>query len=683
MNKTDKQISQLIDFSDFNTAKLYPQVKKIIKQNNTRIKNLIKDNSNPEHKISWDNFSARLENWNEELFSDLFDVAGHLKSVCDNSKLRNAYNKCLPHIAEYVTALKQNEQLYLLLKKLRKDGELDAEQKQSIDNHLRDCRLSGIELPKAQKNKFAKLVAESSRLSAKFNENVLDSTDKWQEVITDKTLLAGIPQATLDDFKQNAKQEKLEGWLLRLDPPSYLAIMNYAENRQLRERVYRAYNMRASKKHPLYKSYDNNPIINKILAVRNKKAQILGYKNPAEMLMATNMVKQPQKIVSFLEKLMRKVLPAAKKEADELMKFALKYQDDFQPWDIIYFGEKLQQENFQVDKEVFREYFPLPRVLEGMFTLAEKLFGVYFIEQKNSNLWHKDVRLFKLVNKKDETIGHLYCDLYARQHKNGGAWMNESIIRRRLSNDSLRLPAAYLVCNFRKPFKGNSLLLHNEVLVLFHELGHCLHHLLTKIEQPQIAGINGVPHDMIELPSQLLENWCWDKKFIKKISAHYKTGKPLPARQLDNLSTVRNFQSGLNMLRQLELSLFDILLHSKYNEADIKKSSCLAQDVYDELHYKYNPLPQMKEACLPNSFGHIFAGGYAAGYYAYKWAEVMSADIYSMFEENGIYHKPTAQLLRQNIFERGGLGNALQNFTAVRGRKPDNKAFLRYNGIAT
>ncbi|MBE8182486.1 MAG: M3 family metallopeptidase [Candidatus Portiera sp.] len=682
----DKQqhLTQLINFSKFDSAALYPQVRKIIKQNNQRLEKLIKESSAEDFNLSWDNFYAQLEDWNEELFSDLFDVAGHLKSVCDNSKLRNAYNKCLPHISEYLTAFNQNEEIYHLLKKLRKNKDLDQEQKQCLDNHLRDCRLAGIELPQAQKKKFAKLVAQGSHLAAKFNENVLDSTDKWQELITDKAKLSGIPQAVIDNFKQNAQEEKKKGWLLRLDIPSYLAIMTYADNAQLRERVYCAYSMRASKKHPLYKSYDNSPIISKILAVRNKKAKILGYKNSAEMLMATNMVRQPQKVVKFLKGLTLKVLPTARKEAAELRKYALKHQDDFHPWDLAYFSEKIKQDKLQVDKEKLREYFPLPRVLQGMFTLAEKLFGVSFVEQKSFDTWHKDVRLFKLVRKNasgKSAIGFLYCDLYARQHKNGGAWMNESIVRRRLSNGKLRLPAAYLVCNFRKPTKGKTLLLHDDVLVLFHELGHCLHHLLTRIEQPRIAGINGVPHDMVELPSQLLENWCWDKKFIRIISSHYKTGKPLPPKQLDKILAARNFHSGLAMLRQMEFSLFDILLHSKYGEQDLKNGQ-LAQQLHDELRYKNNPLPQMEDACFPNSFAHIFAGGYAAGYYAYKWAEVMSADIYSMFEDNGIYHKPTASLLRRNIFESGGLGDALQKFSSVRGRNPDNKAFLRHNAIA-
>lgn len=710
MKDSSKQIKdasnqQLIKFSEFNATKLYSQVRKLIKKNNLRIAELIQASSAKDFKLNWGNSASLLDDWDEELFERTFNVAGHIKSVCDNPKLRNAYNKCLPDLSAYITALKQDEKLYALLKRLRGVRGLDKEQQQTLDNHLRDCRLAGIELPKAQKKKFAELAAESSRLAAKFNENLLDSTDKWQEQVTDKKTLSGLPKPVVDAFKQNAKQANKDGWLLRLDIPSYLAIITYADNESLRQRVYIAYTTRASTENPLFASYDNTPIIHKIMLTRSKMAKILGYKNPAEMLMATNMVRKSPKVVKFLKDLLAKVLPAAEKEAAELREYVLKHQDTFNPWDIAYYSEKLKQEMFQVDKEKLREYFPLPRVLQGMFSLADKLFGVTLVEVQGADTWHKDVRLFKLVRKSGRTrksalvkggaiepdvLGYLYCDLYARRHKNGGAWMNESIIRRRLGTGDLQLPVAYLVCNFRKPSAGDTLLLHDDVLVLFHELGHCLHHLLTKIEQPGIAGINGVPHDMIELPSQLLENWCWDKKFIKLISEHYKTGKQLPSNQLDKILAARNFQSGLTMLRQLEFSLFDIMLHSQYDQYEKRdkyrvaksgKGNMAAQNLHNELRYKYNPLPQLKKAKFPNSFAHIFAGGYAAGYYAYKWAEVMSADVYSMFEEQGIYHKPTADLLRTHIFERGGLGDALENFIAVRGRAPDNAAFLRYNGI--
>lgn len=682
-------MQQLINFKQLNPATLHQQVSELIAKNNERVNNLIQDVAKAEIQLTWDKSAGLLNDWNDELFEDLFSVAGHLKSVCDNPKLRTAYNQCLQEVSAYVTAIKQNKELYMLLKRVRETTQIDAEQQQELDNYIRDCRLAGIELPPEQRQEFAGLVAQHSKLTSKYSENVLDSTDKWKKHIpsTDAARLKGIPQPMIDKYQQDAKQHKKrkkDGYLIGLDMPSYQAIMTYADDHSLRQEVHNAFITRASKEKPTFAEMDNTPLIQQIMLLRHKMASMLGYDTPAQMLMATNMVQKPAAVEDFLNQLVQKVLPAAQKEAQELEEYVLKHKDKFEAWDVGYYSEKLKQEKFNVDTEKMREYFPLPRVLDGMFSLAEKLFGISLVEEKEFHTWHPDVRLFKLVaTNNKEIVGYLYCDLYAREHKNGGAWMNENRIRRRLSDGSLKLPAAYLVCNFRSPSDGDTLLLHYDVQVLFHEFGHCLHHLLTKINQPGISGINGVPHDMVELPSQLLENWCWDKEFIKLISSHYKSGEALPPKQLDDLLAARNFHSGLFMLRQLEFSLFDILLHSKMSKEQITDNPQLAQKCYDDLRGKYNPLPQLEENRFPNAFSHIFAGGYAAGYYAYKWAEVMSADIYSMFEEHGIYDQASAKLLRKNIFERGGLGDALENFIAVRGREPDNQAFLRYNSIAS
>ena len=690
-------MTELTNFTALNPKQLDKSVTRLIKLNTKRLESLLKKSKDKKFSINWDNTAQLLDDWDEELFEDLFSVASHLKSVRDNTELRAAFNKSLPKVWAYTTAQNQNRDLYLLMKRLRSTGDLDEEQQKDLDNYLLTCRLSGIDLPPAKRKKFAELVAEAARLTTKFSENVLDSNDEWKLHIKDDKRLSGLPAAVVAKLRSDAKVIKKSGWLIGLDMPIYHAVMTYADDEQLREEVYRAFAARASATMEDFATYDNRPIIQQILVLRHKTSQMLGYATPADMLMADNMVKSPAKVREFLLDLMNKSLPMARKEAEELISYALKHKKECHPWDVTYYSEKLKQKKFSTDAEKLRAYFPLPRVLEGMFLLAEKLFDVKFEEKTRFNSWHKDVRLFTLTreNKQSknnggggssggagkEIIGYLYCDLYARAQKNSGAWMNENRQRRRLTNGEIQKPVAYLVCNFRDPAKGESLLLHHDVEVLFHELGHCLHHLLTKVSCRGVAGINGVAHDMVELPSQIMENWCWDKKFIKNISAHYETGKPLPSKDLKNLIGAKNFHSALQMVRQLEFSMFDMLVHSKISLAEAQKDANAVQKCYDKLRRKYNPLPQIKDNYFPNAFSHIFAGGYAAGYYAYKWAEIMSADIYAMFEENGIYDKKTSSSLRHNIFERGGVGDALDNFVAVRGRKPESDAFLRHNGI--
>lgn len=671
---------ELTKFSQFNPKSLYKKVDSITKLNNKRLEELLEKSKSKDFSLSWNNTAQLLDDWDEELFEKLFSVAAHLKSVRDDSQLRTAYNKSLPKISTYITEQKQNHSLYLLMKRLTKEEKLDSEQQKDIDNYLLECRLSGIDLPLIKRKKFAQLLTELARLNAKFSENLLDSNDKWKLHVKDKNILNGLPAQLITKLRVAAKEVKKDGWLVGLDMPIYQAIMSYADDESLRKTIHMAFISRASGSMKDFVKFDNTPVIRQILALRYKLSRILNYKNPAEMLMTKNMVKSPYQVHQFLLDIMKKSLPIARQEAKELIDYVLKHKKECHPWDLAYYSEKLKQERHKIDTEELHVYFPLPRVLSGMFELTEKLFGVKIEEQKKFDTWHKDVRLFVLSRAK-EKIGYLYCDIYARDHKNGGAWMNDNRQRKRLTNGDIQLPVAYLVCNFRAPVKGKSLLLHQDVEVLFHEMGHCLHHLLTKVSCRGVAGINGVPHDMIELPSQIMENWCWDKKFIKKISEHYKTAKPLPAKILNNLIAAKNFQSALQMVRQIEFSLFDIKIHSKLEADKILKEPYLAQKVYDDLRYKYSPLPQIKDNRFPNTFSHIFAGGYAAGYYAYKWAEVMSADIYSLFEEKGIYNKQVANNLRKFIFESGGVDDALKNFIAVRGRKPDNAAFLRHNGI--
>lgn len=669
-------------FSALNPQEWVGRIEETICKNKQRITTLIKCYAGEERQPQWDDTAQLLDDWDEELMEHLFAPLAHLKSVSETQTLRDAYNQAQPLVTAYITARDQNRQLYGLMVKLRRatrQSLTEAQQKQ-LDNHLLSCRLRGVNLPPAQGREYNKMLQRLTHLCTKFSENVLDATQAWRKLIKNEAALAGVPAAARQQLSRNAEVAGKEGYLLSLQLPMYLPIIRYADDEALRREVYIAYTTRASDQGPQRGRYDNGPLMPRILALRHKLATMLGYKTSAEMLMVRNMVRAAGEIGDFLQDLAHKALPYAREEVAELTSLVKEHKADFQPWDIDYYSEKLRKRKHDFSAEELRDYFVADRVFAGMFELAEKLFGVHFQRIDEFDAWHKDVTLFA-VCRGEEGLGYLYCDLYARVHKCSGAWMDENRQRRRLTDGSLQLPVAYLVCNFSAPLKGQpALLLHDEVLVLFHEFGHCLHHLLTRVECRGVAGIYGVPHDMIELPSQLMENWCWDEKFIAQISSHYRTGAPLT--RLHNLLAARNFQSGLRTLRQLGFALFDMNLHTNPRAGDFEKNPALVQRTYAELQRQWNLLPQAEFNRFPTTFSHIFAGGYAAGYYAYMWAEVMAADIYGAFEEKGIYDPALAGRLRKNIFERGGLGDAMENFVAVLGRKPQWDAFLRQRGLA-
>ena len=678
----------LTNFSHIKPQRLVGEVKKTLERNNEIVAEMIKSYETPSSQPDWNSTVQILDDGDEKLMEHTFSPVSHLKSVCETLELRKAYSQALPLITAYKTELGQNKRLYAILTRLREtsDAQLDEAQRKQLDNYLLDCQLTGVDLPAAQRKEYQMLLQQLLRLSVRFSENILDATDSWGKIVQEKQL-EGVPDPVKRQLHQRAEGQGKKGFLLSLQLPFYIPVISYADNEPVRRDIYTAYITRASDKGKQPKNddgtlkYDNGALMSQILSLGYRLARMLGYKNGAEMLMVRNMVQSSTEVKSFLIDLAEKAKPRALQEAKELTAFVKEHKKEFQPWDVAYYSEKLRQQKYHFSSEELRDYFIADRVFQGMYKLARRIFGVRFEEVRNFDTWHKDVKLFAMFRDK-ELLGYLYCDLYARASKQGGAWMNENRQRRRLTNGSLQLPVAYLVCNFRRPLEGNpSLLLHDEVITLFHEFGHCLHHLLTKVECRGVAGIHGVPHDMIELPSQLMENWCWDEGFVHNISCHYMTKKALSSTQLKNLLAARNFQSGLMTLRQVVFSLFDMRLHSEFNAMDFDKNSQLVQQVYDEVSGQLNFLPQAAFNRFPNSFSHIFAGGYAAGYYAYKWAEVMSADIYGAFQQKDIYDNQLARKLRRHIFERGGLGDAMDNFVSVLGRKPDMDAFLRHRGL--
>ena len=500
----------------------------------------------------------------------------------------------------------------------------------------------------------------------------------WTKHVTDEAELAGLPESALDAAKQAAHQKDLQGWLFTLDIPSYLPVMLYADNRALREEMYRAYATRASEQGPNAGKWDNNPIIQETLALRTELASLLGFANYAERSIATKMASTTEQVVGFLRDLAAKSKPQAERELAEVRAFAAEKHgmDEMEAWDVPYYSEKLKQDRYSISDEILRPYFPEHKALTGLFTVVEKLYGLSISEVENADTWHKDVRLFSITDKDGTLRGQFYLDLYARPKKRGGAWMDECRVRRVKASGELQAPVAYLTCNFNGPV-GNkpALFTHDEVVTLFHEFGHGIHHMLTQMSVPGVSGINGVPWDAVELPSQFLENWCWQEEALGFISGHYETGEPLPKSLLDKMLAARDFQAAMQMIRQLEFSLFDFMLHMEDGKtADV-------QGVLNTVRDEVSVIQPPSFNRFQTSFGHIFAGGYAAGYYSYKWAEVLSADAFSRFEEEGIFNPQTGADFLHNILEMGGSREPMDLFVAFRGREPQVDALLRHNGI--
>ncbi|HEV3009299.1 MAG TPA: M3 family metallopeptidase [Burkholderiales bacterium] len=628
-------------------------------------------------KPTWDEFVAPLEDANERIGRAWGQVA-HLHAVMDNPELREVYNANLPKITKYWTELGQNQELFEKYKALRNSTEfaqLSSPRKRIVENALRDFRLGGAELPPERKKRYAEIQEELARLSAKFSENVLDATNAFSIFIS-KEQTSGIPDDVLEAAREAAEKDGKAGWKFTLHMPSYLPVMQYADDRALREKMYHASSTRASEFGK--PEWDNAPLIARIVPLRREMARLLGYQDFAEVSLVPKMAESSSQVLAFLDDLARRARPFAEHDVEELREFAkteLRIQD-LQAWDVAYASEKLRAKRYAFSDQEVKQYFPEDVVTRGLFRVAEALYQVKIVESKAAT-WHRDVRFFEVRDAGGTAIGQFYMDLYARDTKRGGAWMDDAITRRR-KRGQIQIPVAYLNCNFSGPVGGKpALFTHDEVLTLFHEFGHGLHHLLTRIEDLGVSGINGVEWDAVELPSQFMENFCWEWDVLREMTRHIDTKESLPRSLFDKMLAAKNFQSGLAMLRQIEFSVFDMRLHSDFDPAGGRSALELLEEVRSQVAVLRPPAYNR----FPNSFGHIFGGGYAAGYYSYKWAEVLSADAYSFFEENGVLDASAGARFRDEILAVGGSRPAAESFRAFRGREPNVEALLRHNGM--
>ncbi|OJA39264.1 oligopeptidase A [Burkholderia ubonensis] len=618
-------------------------------------------------------------------------VVGHLNAVADTPELRAAYGENLPRVTEFWSSVGQNLALYEKYKAIAASAEyatLSVERKKILDNALRDFRLSGAELPEDQKPRFAELQEQQAALSKAFSDHVLDATNAYAYVAQDEAELASLPGDAIEAAREAAQKDGKDGWKFTLHFPSYFPVLQYADNRALRETLYRAYATRASELGPQYgggnAEWDNTAIVADELKLRREEAQMLGYRNFAEVSLAPKMAESPQQVVAFLEDLATRARPHADQDWDELRAFAAKELGlaELAPWDVAYAAEKLRQQRYAFSENEVKQYFPEPAVLKGLFTVTETLFGVR-IKADDAPVWHKDVRFFRVENRDGSLVAQFYLDLYAREGKRGGAWMDDARSRAKRGS-SVQTPVAYLTCNFSAPVGGKpACFTHDEVITLFHEFGHGLHHMLTRVDELGVSGINGVEWDAVELPSQFMENFCWEWDVLSSMSSHVDTGATLPRALFDKMIAAKNFQSGLGTLRQIVFSMFDMLLHVDFDPA----GAIGVNDFAREINERYHVIPQAPFSRWPNTFSHIFAGGYAAGYYSYKWAEVLSADAYAAFEEaaaagGSVLDAATGTRYRREILEVGGSRPAMDSFKAFRGREPQIDALLRHNGMA-
>ncbi|ARJ41701.1 oligopeptidase A [Pantoea alhagi] len=631
---------------------------------------------------SWENLCQPLAEVDDRL-GRIFSPVSHLNSVKNSPELRQAYEQTLPLLSEYSTWVGQHEGLYQAYRNLKEGdnyAQLSLEQKKAVDNALRDFELSGIGLPKEKQQRYGEIAARLSELGSTYSNNVLDATMGWSKLITDESELAGMPESALAAAKAQAEAKGQEGWLLTLDIPSYLPVMTYCDNQALREEMYRAYATRASDQGPHAGKWDNGPIMAEELALRHELAQLLGFDSYAHKSLATKMAQNPSQVIDFLNDLAQRARPQAEKELERLRAFAKQQHgiDELQPWDITYYGEKQKQHLYAISDEQLRPYFPEERAVNGLFEVVKRIYGISAKERKDVDVWHPDVRFFDLFDESGELRGSFYLDLYARENKRGGAWMDDCVGMMRKADGSLQKPVAYLTCNFNRPVNGKpALFTHDEVTTLFHEFGHGLHHMLTRVDVPGVSGISGVPWDAVELPSQFMENWCWEPEALAFISGHYETGEPLPQELLDKMLAAKNYQAALFILRQLEFGLFDFRLHTEFDPA--KGAQIL--ETLAEVKKQVAVVPSPAWGRFPHAFSHIFAGGYAAGYYSYLWADVLAADAYSRFEEEGIFNRETGQSFLDNILTRGGSEEPMELFKRFRGREPQLDAMLEHYGI--
>ena len=634
---------------------------------------------------TWQNFALKLEDLDEKI-SRAWSQVGHMNAVVNSPELREAYNENLAKLTDFYSDLAQDARLYAKYRAISNSASfatLNHAQQKIITNEVRDFKLGGAELSTDDKARFKAINEELSKLAAKFEENVLDTTNEYALYIENAAELAGIPEDVLHAAKDAAKADKKLGYKFSLHFPSYLPVLQYADNRNLRETLYRAYATRASEFGKMDESgqikFDNTPIISQLLKLRHEAAKLIDFNNFAEMSLATKMADTPAQVIEFLQLLAKRAKPYAEQDMRELVDYASKLGiDDMQAWDVSYVSEKLREDKYAFSDLEVKQYFPESSVMAGLFKVIETIFGVQ-IQKASSPTWHADAHFYEINKPNGELVGQFYLDLYARNNKRGGAWMDEAITRR-IVDGKLTTPVAYLTCNFSAPVAGKpALFTHDEVITLFHEFGHGLHHMLTQVNDYSVSGIKGVEWDAVELPSQFMENFCWEWDVLRHMTQHIETGAQLPRELFDKMVAAKNFQAGMQTVRQIEFSLFDITLHGAFDAYGSKTPLDLIEEIRDAVAVVRPPIWNR----FPNNFSHIFAGGYAAGYYSYKWAEVLSADAYSLFEENGVLSVETGQKFWQEILSRGGSRPAMESFIAFRGREPNMDALLRHNGMAS
>jgi oligopeptidase A len=668
----------LPSFSKIKPEHVKPAINTLLAESRQLVEQLLQQNS----QYSWANLVEPLDAMDDRI-SRAWSPVSHMNSVVNSEALRETYNECLPILSEYGTEMGQHEGLYKAYRSIADGDEyqcLDTAQRKVINNTLRDFHLSGIELDQAARDRYKAIQQELSRLTSQYSDNVLDATNAWHKQIKDESLLAGLPESARSLAKQTAAQRDLEGWVFTLEFPSYYPVLTYADNRELREELYSAYVTRASDQGPHAGQWDNTETMEQIMALRHEAAQLLGYNNYAARSLVTKMADSTDQVMGFLEDLAERSGPAAQRELEEVRSFARESDnhDDLLAWDIPYYSEKLRQKKYAISQEELKPYFPEPRVVSGLFAIVGRLYGLQIEAVDGVDAWHEDVAFYHIKDDTGGVRGEFYLDLYARQHKRGGAWMDECISRRRSASD-LQIPVAYLTCNFSPPIGDKpALFTHDEVITLFHEFGHGLHHMLTQIDYAGVSGISGVAWDAVELPSQFMENWCWEREALDLFSGHFESDEKIPETLYQRMQQAKNFQSAMQMMRQLEFAIFDIRIHRDYDRESGARIHATLEDVRKQYAVVQPPAFNRFE----NGFTHIFGGGYAAGYYSYKWAEVLSADAFSAFEETGIFNRETGKQFLECILEQGGSREPMELFVEFRGREPTIDALLRHCGLA-
>jgi oligopeptidase A len=666
--------SGLPRFSEFKPEYVAPAISRLLAEVRAAIEQVTTADEQP----TWETLVTPLDDALERVRRAWGQVA-HLNAVMNTPQLREAYNTTLPDVTRLYTELAQNDALFRRYKALRASTEFDElsdAQRRFIENELRDFRLGGAELSPEKKAEFKENAQQLARLSSRFNDNLLDETNAFELLVADQNDLAGIPADAIAAARETAEAEGKKGWKFTLHAPSYLPVMQYADKRSLREQMYRGFVTRASEFGAA--EHDNTPLIREILSLRRRQAQLLGYEDYAQLSLEPKMAESAQQVLSFLQDLATRARPYAQQDLEELRAFASR-ELGLQPleaWDIAYASEKLRVARFAFSDQEIKQYFPEPKVLEGMFRVVQTLYGIRITEDEAPR-WHEDVRFYSILDGNGDLVGQFYMDLHARSSKRGGAWMDDAITRRR-KNGKLQTPVAYLNCNFSSPIGDKpALLTHDEVITLFHEFGHGLHHLLTRVEVLGVSGINGVEWDAVELPSQFMENFCWEWNVLKDMTQHVQNGAALPKQLFEKMHAARNFQVGMQTLRQIEFSIFDMKIHHDYDP----DGPVAPMQVLERVRQQVAVLTPPAYNRFPNSFSHIFGGGYAAGYYSYKWAEVLSADAFSAFEEGGVLDEAVGSRFRDEILAKGGSRPALQSFVAFRGREPTIDALLRHSGM--